>query len=302
MADKFDYSKTKVMLAEPNGQLRREVASILRREGFEKLEQATEIDDIRAAIKGDHVDCLIADTQVPQGELNDLIHELRHQRAGENPFLVTITTLSAPSGHSVAEAIDSGTDTIIAKPFAIKDLLGRLAALTRARKHFVVTTDYTGPDRRGGNRDDDSMVIPTFPVPNPMNLWATGRMDESAYRRAVQQTAAVLNQEKVERHAFQIGFLVDRIVPGIQKGVVDTQLRIDLEKLVSVATDIAERMTTTPQASAAETCRTLATMAAKLRDRDELAAAPEDLARLSHLTRAVTNLFASAATEGTTSA
>ena len=99
-------------------------------------------------------------------------------------------------------------------------MLEQVGILVRERRPFVVTCDYVGPDRRKeAKRKSD---VPTLEVPNSLKTKATGPKEETdAVQRAIDEAIMDINLRKLERHAAQIAFLVDQIVPDLEKGVVD---------------------------------------------------------------------------------
>ena len=230
-----------VVFGEQNVQVRRTVADSLRHNGFRNTQDTDKFDDVRSAIEQDQVDVLICDADLGGRDACDLVRRVRNHEIGSNPFLVTIVLTDDSTPSTIRRLIDSGTDDIVMKPVSVGGLMKRIDALTRSRKGFVVTTDYVGPDRRKGPRPG-TQEIPVFKVPNALRFKAEGGIDMAAFQRSVDAARCTVNEQKMERHAFQIDYLADRIVPYYEAGNRDTSPPKLVTRLLDVAKDLVRRM------------------------------------------------------------
>lgn len=261
----FDYSNVGLVLAEPSRALRDDLLNALVKEGFRKIHAVGNLLGARQALAKDGVQLLIGDTKLAEGELSEVVYEVRHGRFGKDPFLVVIILVSNPSQDLVRRVINSGPDDVLLKPVTPEQLIDRIRGLSRGRKKFVVTTEYIGPDRRTKDRPG-TMEISLLDVPNPLMLAATGQLESRHQQRSRDAAVARINQQKVERHAFQVGFLVDRIVLALEAG--EGILLADLEHLRDVAEDISRRVASTPYRHIAELCLTLSHMTTRYLSQD----------------------------------
>lgn len=253
------FDNIRVVLAEPNADLRHTLKECLREHGFRSILDTGNLSQVASAVSEGNVDLLIADTSLPEGDFNKYVTELRHGKHGNNPFLVTMTLVSKPTQASVQTAIDSGTDHVLAKPFQPEALIRHADELTHGRKRFVVTTDYIGPDRRSGQRGG-GIEIPQVDVPNALRQRMTGQMSEGVLRRHVDAAKATVNEQKVVRHAYQIGWLLDRLLPEIDAEKKSVDFNAHMERLSIVSKDISERIRSTRYAHVAAMCMTLGNM------------------------------------------
>lgn len=264
------FDNIRVVLAEPNANLRKTLKGCLQEHGFRSVLDTGNLSQVVKAVEEGNVDLLIADTSLPEGDINDYVTELRHGKHGENPFLVVITLVDEPTRMAVQGAIDSGTDHVLAKPFQPDDLINQVLELTHQRKRFVVTTDYIGPDRRSRPRSG-GIQIPLIDVPNALRQRMTGQMSDGILRRAIDAAKAKINEQKVIRHAYQIGWLLDRVLPGLEAAErgepVEPELDENIDRLIWVGRDISRRISTTRYAHVAEMCMTLSNMVAGGKDR-----------------------------------
>lgn len=253
------FDNIRVVLAEPKADLRKTLKNCLQDHGFRSVLDTGNLSQVANAVREGNVDLLIADTSLPEGDFNEYVTELRHGKHGENPFLVVITLVSNPSRESVQAAINSGTDHVLAKPFQPEAMINHVLELTHGRKRFVVTTDYIGPDRRSGPRPG-GMEIPVVDVPNALRQRMTGQVSDAILRRAINAAKANINEQKVVRHAYQIGWLLDRLLPELNAPEKSDAFKAHIVRLGKVADDISVRIKSTRYAHIAEMCMTLSSM------------------------------------------
>lgn len=248
----------RVVLAEPNQNLRRSIKSILVKAGMKNVLDTDDISQVRRVIDNDLVELVIGDDSSEYGDFNKLIYDMRHRDVGENPFLIAVTMLQNPSSDVIRGAMNSGTDHILAKPVEPDALINLIIELTQSRKRFVVTTDYIGPDRRTTARPG-TMTIPQIDVPNPLRQRMTGQMRETTQRRTIETAWGKINEQKVERYAFQIGWLLDRIVPevGIDSEEYSDDFHAHVSRLIKVSRDMSKRIGKTSFAHVKEKTMTM---------------------------------------------
>ena len=248
----------RVVLAEPNLELRTNLKDSLHDFGFKNVLATGNLSQIVNAVKAGEADLLIADTTLPEGDFNQYVSELRHGRHGDNPFLVVVTLISKPSRDVVQAAINSGADHVLAKPITAQSLGEKIAELAQSRKRFVVTTDYIGPDRRAAHREG-AMQIPQIDVPNPLHQRMSGDAHANRNQRSVEAAKVVINEHKVQRHAYQIGWLLDHVIPEI--GAMSAGALPDgpenLQRLHDVSQDLCRRIKGTRFAHVTEMALTL---------------------------------------------
>ncbi len=257
------FENIRVVLVEPDACLRKDIQKSLNKAGFLDVRDMAELSPMVPLIEAGAVDLLICDTKIPQSNLEDVVHRMRHGELGDNPFIVVVTLVSEPTPDLIKDVINSGADVVLVKPFNLDDLLERVLALAQGRKRFVVTTDYIGPDRRAKPRLG-TMDIPQTVVPNPLRMRVAGQIDAARFSRTIEVAAMELNVQKVERHAYQIKFLADRILADAGKGALGDQALSDVERLEGVAEDMGRRVAQTPYAHTREMCLTLCQTAKQL--------------------------------------
>ena len=282
------FDNVNLVLADSNWQVREGLKSRLFGEGFRNVRVATRCERLRTAVATIGPDLVIADTDLPDGDVCDLFYAIRHHEVGDNPFLPVIATASTTELPLVRRVVDSGADDLLLKPISTEFLFARIENLIHARKPFVVTTDYIGPDRRMTPRP--AAGTPLFDVPNSLKAMATGETDRARLQQGILAAAAVINEEKMGRHAVQITYLVERILAVYHNGGFTGVVADHLDRLLYVAEDISRRMVGTRFAHVSDLCQSLRQITRSL-----IAAgrepSPKDRQILRELSRAITGAF-----------
>lgn len=281
------YQGIRAVIAEPRSSLRKEYIDVLKDLGCNDIIETGNIRDVHAAFAKGGVDVLIGDTTLPEGDLTEIVHQVRHGVIGDNPFIIAMILVSMSDKECVERVINSGADDILLKPMDAAQLRKRLVMFTFGRKRFVVTSDYIGPDREGGHRKG-GMKVPLIKAPNPLQVRLTGEIGSGAMQKAVARTLIEVNAQKVERHAYSVHWLMERLLE-VQNGDIDSS-DLDMEKefnrLNEMASDIASRLTGTGYHHAAEMCLTLERMTSILSNEPDMAG-EEELSLLGKLTSVI---------------
>ena len=80
----------------------------------------------------------------------------------------------------------------------------------------------------------------------------------------IDKAVAEVNVRKLERHAFQIGWLIERIAPAIEEGKPDKETADHLDRLVYVCKDAGRRMRGTKYAHVGDLCRSMLQVAERV--------------------------------------
>jgi DNA-binding response OmpR family regulator len=144
----------RLLIIEDHPALRESVAQYLREAGFIVDEIATGDEGLWAASENPY-DAILLDLMLPEVDGMEI---LRRLRAKENP--VHILVISAKDGlEDRLEALDSGADDYLVKPFPLSEVLARVRALLRrsyAKKSPLmrVANVTLDPIRRSVHRGD----------------------------------------------------------------------------------------------------------------------------------------------------
>ena len=292
--EKLALDQIDILLIDPDRAVRSTIRNILIDNGVRNVTVGSGISDIHVKFQLGMPDLLISDIKLADGDLNTLVYKLRHHDIGTNPFLPVIATAWSPTTEDVRGVVQSGADDIVAKPLSAGQLLQRIMMLIKARKPFVVTSAYIGPDRRkpGEDHDRGGMHIEPVQVPNVLRAKAMGdgRADLNQLQREIDVCSKKVNLQKLNRHAHQALWLVERIVPGLAFGGPDQPTTRALERLLYVAEDTGRRMVDTPFAHVGELCQSLIEVTGRILKAGDFPA-PKDVDLLKPLAKAIQRGF-----------
>ena len=171
--DLSNVEDVRIKLCEPNAQLRGSLRTAFQEIGFHNFEGGKSLHSAKAAIELGEVDLIIWDTSCVGGDVCQWTHDIRHHRLGNNPFLPVITMVTEADPENIRKVMDSGPDDLVLKPLSTGFLFTRIMSMVERRRLFVVTSDYIGPDRRGGDGLPEDSPL-SMEVPNPLRDRATG--------------------------------------------------------------------------------------------------------------------------------
>lgn len=161
--------------------------------GFRQLHATRDFDRFSASVIAGDCELAIADFTANEGDVLDLVQKVRAGEDCENPFLAMILMTWRLNQATIRRAIDTGADDVLARPMSTSTMVERISTLIAARKDFVVTGDYIGPDRRkASDRNGD---VPLFKAPNTLQAAAEG--DAEKLRAAQEKIAG--SRDGVER-------------------------------------------------------------------------------------------------------
>lgn len=291
--EKLALDQIDILLIDPDRAVRSTIRNILIDNGFRNVTVGSGLADIREKFQIGMPDLLISDINLQDGSFSDFVYSLRHHEVGGNPFLPVIATAWSPTAESVRDVVQAGADHIVAKPLSSDQLLQRIMLMIKARKPFVVTSAYIGPDRRKPGEDSDrGEHIEPVHVPNVLKSKAlgSGRVNMSQVQREIDACSQTINLQKLDRHAHQAIWLVERIVPGLAFGGPDESTMRSLERLLYVAEDTGRRMVDTPFAHVGELCRSLIEVTGRILKAGDFPS-PKDVDLLKPLAKAIQRGF-----------
>lgn len=121
----------KILLAEDTPDLNRALTAVLTHEGYTV---DTVFDGLEATdhLELDSYDCIVLDIMMPKKDGIQVLTELR-----EKKIITPVLMLTAKAEiEDRVTGLDAGADDYLTKPFAIKELLARVRALTRRKTQY----------------------------------------------------------------------------------------------------------------------------------------------------------------------
>lgn len=287
----LNFEEVGLLIADSGAGIRAEIKGVLHYEGFREITETGRISEVKEALETNGIDLLIIDKDLPNGDVCEMINQVRHHELGINPFVVIITMAQDPSREDIMEIIDSGADDLLLKPITAGKLKDRVMHLVGDRKNFVVTSDYIGPTRRSSHRPGTEK-IPELEVPNPLRAKSQDGKDIDTLQKEIDRFSEILNEQKMGRNAIQIAYLVDRLIPIYQSGKVDKAVTKPLERLHYVTEDISRRLRGTAYDHVGELCKSMVSVVSSIRKKP-LEPDGKDLKLLPELAQAIKTAFTS---------
>ncbi len=253
------FENTRLLIADTGKQYRKEIKNILFHHGFRNILDTDDLSVVREKIGNNEIDLLIADHIFPNDDVCEIIRETRHGDLGDNPFIVAVTMALEPEKEDISRIMNAGVDDVILKPITAGTIIKRVNFFASDRKKFVVTSDYVGPTRRASHRPG-TMKIPEISVPNPVEISTREEDEVTDIKTEIQRLSGVINEQKIERHAYQITYLIDRLVPLYVDGKATADVTESLDRLQFVSEDISRRLEGTKYDHIGGLCGTILTV------------------------------------------
>jgi two-component system chemotaxis response regulator CheY len=157
MAD-YSFDRFSILLAEDNAYLRSLLMQSLKAIGVGNVRVCNDggeaIDVLRLMAKDPtkaglmSVDMILSNWQMSPVDGMMLLRWVRRHKESPNRFIPFVMVTGYADREKVAEARDMGVTEMLAKPFSVTGVAGRLLQVVDRPRQFVHNPDYFGPDRR----------------------------------------------------------------------------------------------------------------------------------------------------------
>ena len=240
--DRETLSKITIYVGEKNYYERNQLRDMFKSHGINQVVCHSSLTSLRELVLELPPEILfIADDFDP--EVFGTIEEIRHQKLGDNPFMLVTVMVSPARPESLQAAIRAGVDDVIVKPLTPDRIRDRLRLVTFHRQPFVVTDNYLGPQRKNMALQGR---VRRIPVLNTILEKAQGReFSKDALREAVQGSLQQVLQAQLDRQSFRLGEVCVRVVRAYDKNEITDEVQSDLIMLADVleqASDVANRL------------------------------------------------------------
>ncbi|OIQ98380.1 regulator of RpoS [mine drainage metagenome] len=270
-----DFSKVEALVAVDNPGLRQGLREALRRIGCKQIVEAVNGLQVQRALAENAFDLMVMVSEMENLFLGELVRDLRHNRLGRHPFPLVVMLSTMAEFDYVRRLVDCGPDDVLLMPVAPDSMLSRMRTLVLARKPFVVTHDYVGPDRRKNHRPSvGGESAPMLEVPNPVAA-KVYRIDETGLERDILQVRQRLNLLKIERHGVQISWLEKQLLQLFSAQQPDERLiRLHSLHLADIAEDVLARSAAWQDKALEQACRQMQDVAHRVGDAGRAAMGP----------------------------
>lgn len=251
MAD-TDYARAPVLLFDPVHANQRTTRYALHEIGFRQIECVSTLPDLKTGLTESNPVLAVMESSATDADVFKIVRSMRRSELGNNPFMVILLTTWSRDTVHIRRAIECGADDVIVRPFSTMFAEERVRTLIKARKEFIVTSDYIGPDRRKGgtSRQSDAQGLT---VPNL--LQATVEGDTAALARGshwIKEAKSTVIAERLRRLAMRVV-----VTAELQLGDKAGETRIDYEDMLRTSRELKAQLLKLSRAEAAEVAEAL---------------------------------------------
>jgi two-component system chemotaxis response regulator CheY len=120
--------------------------------GVRNVATAKDVDEALHILSEQKFDLVIADYRLGEKSGADFTRLVRGAREGADRFIPIIACTAETMPEVIRELRDAGADEILGKPVSPQAVAAKMDAVINARRRFVSSTDFFGPDRRRQSR------------------------------------------------------------------------------------------------------------------------------------------------------
>ena len=260
----YDFSLVDAAIIDTQLNTQRVLREVLARLGLKRAETYGSIRDATEAATAATPDLILLDADGEEGEATRFIRRLRNEPDTRNPYACIVATTWQPTPLLLMRVTNAGADDLLVKPVSPKQVQDRLTTLIESRKKFVVTADYTGPDRRKSPRE--GAQVPLLDAPNTLRLKATNRWAHINARQLMAEANHFVNEQKLLRTSIQVAFLIEFAAPGLTAHPPDRMAVEHLARIPAFLDDLLRRLDDLGEPGPAESvAKSLKMMAERLR-------------------------------------
>lgn len=168
-------SKETILVVDDEQNIRKAMATVLQREGYDTVEARDGREALRSVIF-DKPDLILLDIMLPTMNGYDVTIKLRDDERTKHIPIIMVTAKGQISDR--IHGLDLGADDYITKPFDLRELTARVNAMLRRR---VVKT-YPAPARAKGDR---KVTLPSPPPDMTFETFIVGPANREAHDAAV---------------------------------------------------------------------------------------------------------------------
>ncbi|NQV58104.1 MAG: hypothetical protein HQ502_00450 [Alphaproteobacteria bacterium] len=254
-----EYENASILHYDARRRVGKRTCAALGELGFRRIENVDNVDTLAKLMRSRQFDLAVYGNDAAAAGSLATIRQTRQYDKSSDPYTPMILMTWNAASEAVRKALNTGTDQLLLWPFSTQQIGARVEALITARKPFIETEDYLGPERR------DPMAhrpySKSIEVPNALRAKVQRRPDLAPGIEAIQAARTSLESIKIgnianricavakmlRRHAENIGFLQDLAVDelaSIRKslGVIRKALAILQQDHKQSFCDVVERL------------------------------------------------------------
>ena len=255
-----EYRRANVVLYDPVHVNLRTTRYALQQLGFREIESFSTVRELKRRVQEEAPHLLVAETGDDEAEVFRLVRAVRAGEISNNPFAAILLTSWKRDTAVVRQAIGSGADDVIIRPFSTTFAEERIRVLVKARKPFIVTSDYIGPDRRkDGEREGGAP-----PIVAPNMLKAVVEDDEEALSKArawIDEAQRTVDAERLRRLCLRVIIGAEAAIRELHAGRTPA---LDVGEFVRGAGEVRARLARAKSSEASRVSKALCGVATQL--------------------------------------
>ncbi|MCG5241350.1 response regulator [Azospirillum doebereinerae] len=283
----YDFSQVDAAIIDSQLNTARVFRDVLVRMSFRRMELFDSVKAASGLLSAGTPDVILVDADGEDTDAFRFIRALRNEPKVPNPFACLIVTTWAPTPALLTRVTNTGADDLLLKPVSPKQVQDRIASLIEGRKGFVVTADYTGPDRRKSPRE--GAQVPVLDAPNTLRLKATGQWNQAGVRMLLNEAIGFVTTQKRVRASVQVAFLAEFAMPGLSRPTPDRLATEHVGRIGGFLDDLLRRLSDEGDHAHVEAvARAVKSLAESIHAQAERGAVePGDVAQLQTMVRAL---------------
>ncbi len=199
---RVQYTNASILHYDARRQVGRRTCAALAELGFRRIANVDNAEDLCKLMRSRQFELAVYGNDAAVSGSMDLVSQTRQYDKSSDPYTPMIMVSWNGASEMVRKALNTGTDQLLLWPFSPRQLGARVDALVSARKPFIETEDYLGPERRGSlERRTRSNSVE---VPNALRARVEGRPDLAPSAVAIQAARSSLEFVKIDNVAKRI--------------------------------------------------------------------------------------------------
>ena len=143
----YDLSDLTVLVVEQHAHMSELMKRVLRELGVRNVRDTKDPEKAYQMFIGTPADLILTDWS-PTLDGIDFLYRVRNDELSPNPFVPVIVVTAHAELKHVVTARDKGMTEFLAKPISAKLIYTRIRSIIEAKRPFVRTASFFGPDRR----------------------------------------------------------------------------------------------------------------------------------------------------------
>lgn len=206
MGKRYQFKQANILLVDPDRCIAQAIMQNLRVLGFTRVTHVGQAAQALKALENTPVNFMITEWELPDKSGIDLVKEIRASTTPSvNRLLPIIMITGRGELPDVRKSRDTGITEFVVKPFSPQTLFSRIEQMVDNPRGFVLSEQYTGPERR-------RRVEPPYGVGERRNMKPTIIADKQALESAPSDQPKIIAANFALKQALGISEPLARII------------------------------------------------------------------------------------------